>query len=292
MREQDQDDPGHQDTEPTKALAKKGKEEATAAGADLLKEYLPRTVQTNAGALSVVLGLISLAWTAYHIRKFSKYLEDLALELDCNDPTALAQLLEQHGDEEWCAENLDRGFRKMMEATDPIAKRCILLMVADYTKRKSLPDRAYRQIGSLMSESDEPMLRMILRIAEASSHHERAGIFTFVKYRQHRIAPGDPFRLGVVGPSVHPEVQLQIGEFDDLGEISESSALFEVFDVLVRTSFASTWFGDDSRVHPNLGPIGLVREHVGMLEPHQIKLMQRLKTYMDPVLRDRPPKPH
>lgn len=275
----------HRTRPPENAIAKKTEEVVATTGADLLKEYLPSTIKTNAGAVSVVLGFIGVMWTVYHTKKFFKYIEEISLELDSVDRGALARLLELHGHKSWFAENLDRGFRQMMEATDPFARKCIVLLVADYLRNQSMPDLDYQRVGHLFAESNEAILRMIDRIGHKACGLTQAGIFA---YRRLEV-PGA--RYAVAGHKGAYEVDLLPM---DLGSCEEPDIIDATCAVMIRTGFASPWFGDATevvRVHqwPSKESNGfeiVVQEAV--VEYHQNRLLAFAMKYIDPVVQKPP----
>lgn len=61
---------------------------------------------------------------------------------------------------------MEEGWKKAREALDPVAKRCIYLMVSDYLTRKATPDRVHRQLGQLIAEADVRLLSILLRVAD------------------------------------------------------------------------------------------------------------------------------
>ncbi|WAS96669.1 hypothetical protein [Nannocystis punicea] len=276
-RDPDFNDPGHQDTEPTKAIARKTMEVGKATGIDLLKEYLPQNINTNVGALSAVLGFMSLAWSAYHIRKFSKYLEDLAFELDCDDPGALTQLLELHGEEAWFAENLDRGFRQMMEATDHIARKCILLLVAAYAKRREHPDREYRIFGSYFAQADAEILRFTLSIADCFAKlstvdsDEEAVVAQLTQKISPQVLLHQVFRI-YEGSALN----VQLVPVPGNGALKLRSAC----DSLVQSGLLAAWTGD-------LPKHEQYKTHFiaiwARASPPQVEQMKRLLVYLEPV---------
>lgn len=166
MSEQDQDH-GSQDKAHREAIVKHGKDVALEVGMEMVKEGLQEALEVGAGPVAGIVKAGSAIWSVFNVRKFAKYLGDLSFELDCNDPNALRQLIQEHGDKSWVTEGLDYGFRKIMDSIDAIARKCILVMVADYMKRKANLDRHYQQIGSLLKECDEALLRPLKAIAEA-----------------------------------------------------------------------------------------------------------------------------
>ncbi|MCY0990651.1 hypothetical protein OV203_26140 [Nannocystis sp. ILAH1] len=268
------------DQEHKRAIVQHGKDVAMEVGMEMVKEGLQEALEVGAGPVAGIVKAGAAVWSIFNIRKFAKYLGDLALELDCNDPDSLRQLIQEQGDKEWVTEGLDRGFRKIMEATDPVAKKCILVMVADYLKRKSLPDRTYRQIGSLFIESDEQMLHLIYRIGVKIKGHTQGGVFAF---REHNSTGA---RFGVAGHKGAFEADTSA---EDLGPCEEPELIHTTCDALIRTGFASAWYGDPTDVVRSYEwPGSEILTQLAKIEFNQNMLLETALQFMSPVLSNPP----
>lgn len=273
----DPDQQEHKDTSTGTAIVKQASEVAKTTGSDLLKEYLPQAIKTNAGALSVVLGLMSVAWTTYRVVKFSNFTRELAFEIDANDPEELARLIEEHAGEGWVEEGIDRGFRDLMEATDPLAKKCILVMVADFLKRREHPNTTYQQIGALLRVVDESKLRVIAAVADGLVKFTLDEAVSIVKvmgvkgaFQDDGIAPEIVDRFDLIVSNTFEPLPIQV-EFNSMRSLAE---------LLIQGRFISghvpgTQHPDDRRVRNSFSICSVLDYH----RP----LWEQLRKYLAPV---------
>lgn len=118
--------------------------------------------------VGALLALVEAASRRNRKKKFDWYAAELVEATGLEDQRALVALIEQNQDEDWCTDGFEEGFRTVMSAVDETAKKCALIMIADYLKRHDAPDRVYRQFATLFSETDGPLLKVAAAIADAA----------------------------------------------------------------------------------------------------------------------------
>jgi len=184
-----------------------------------------------------------------------------------DDMSALLTLIEQNQDEDWCAESFEEGFRTVMSAVDEMAKKCALIMIADYLERHDAPDRTYRQFGNLFMESDVPILRALLGIAEAVRTLESDWV---VFSAMHEVDHSSNFF----------ESRDQAERSIRLPPLAEPSLMYTAADLLRRHQFLAT---------PSIMERSLPRTqtiahdaYLGTMLPHQLPVWERLRIYLAP----------
>lgn len=219
----------------------------------------------------MVLEALDVAVRRRRNKEFSRLITNLVWATKMQDEAELASLIEQHGDEDWCVQGLEEGLRTVMSSVDEIAKKCALLMVADYLERHDVPDRVYRQFASLFSEVDAPVLKAIRAISSAAG--EGGGVFVgFLALNYNKKGTYKSVCLG------KKPVELN-------GDVSEE-AFFVACAALQRNCLAAVWNGAvlsgvrDESLELDKFANSSIRMQV---EAYQRPLWARLHGYLAPV---------
>lgn len=89
----------------------------------------------------------------------------IAVETGAQDWDAAAELMGGHVGEPWFDEAVEAGFRDLMDCFDPVARKCIAVLVAEYVMGRKAPDVRFRRVGGVLRESDSNMLSTLVAIA-------------------------------------------------------------------------------------------------------------------------------
>lgn len=227
-----------------------------AVGAAILEEI------PGAGA---VLAAVDAASRRRRRKKFEWYTGELVKVMALADHDALAALIEQHGEEDWCAEGFEEGFRTVMSAVDETAKKCALLMTADYLGRHDAPDRVYRQLANLLAEVDASVLQALFGMAEAIRALENDWV---VFSAMHELDHSAEFF----------QARNRADVVIRLPQLPDSGIMYTSVDLLRRHQFLATpSFMERSLPHTR------TIEHdayLGTMLPHQLPLWKRLSQYL------------
>src|SRR5687767_14528353 len=99
-------------------------------------------------------------------------------------PGSGTQGRDQRLSQEWAADAVDRGYQAIMQAFDPLARRCITALVAEYIHTARAPDRIYRRAANLFTDviaDDLYCLRELLTAALTIMANAKEGKPTIVE---------------------------------------------------------------------------------------------------------------
>lgn len=189
--------------------------------------------------------------------------------LDVGNLEAVAVYIQQQAHQPWLAEGLTRGFKDLLDSVDELSRQCLMVLVADYMKRTTVPDRIYKQFATFFTEVDAPLLKVALSIADTAE--SIGGTFSGFGASNRRPRTYHVFCLQ------KPEAILPDG-------ISEED-FFACYAALLRNGFASSFTG------ATVSGIESEREeldkfaHVAFRAQieHHGSLWKRLRGYLAPV---------
>jgi hypothetical protein len=226
---------------------------------------------TLEGMVPPAAGLLALAdrfSSRGRAKKFDWYTTELVEAMGLEGQRELLVLIEQNQDEGWCAEGFEQGFRAVMSAVDEAAKKCALIMIADYFTRHDAPDRIYKQFANLLSEADQQVLRAIHGMAEAV---RTLGDDWVVFSKMHELDHSADFF----------QARNQTEGAIRLPPLADLSIMYTAADLLRRHHFLAT---------PSIMERSLPRtqtiEHdayLGTMLPHHRPLWERLRVYLAPL---------
>lgn len=204
--------------------------------------------------------------------KFQTFLEEIGKPLAFGNVDAVVDHIAENIEEPWMADGLERGWKTAQETLDPLARRCLYLMVADYMSAKRSPDRFHRQFGNLFMESDASILRLMWRIAQVAMSFQLRLFFISESRKEHGEAAERFYDMQDYGTGCV--------QFEDI-TLSSSSPLYDACDVLQRNGFLSPHQGTFGMTHARkeFGVFGVL----GVTTKNQCPLWGRLYEYLSPV---------
>jgi hypothetical protein len=81
------------------------------------------------------------------------------------DAEEAATKLAENVEQPWFQEAIEAGFRELMNCTDPAARACIAILVAEYVIEREPPDLKFRRAGAVLREIAGTTLPTMLAIA-------------------------------------------------------------------------------------------------------------------------------
>lgn len=114
----------------------------------------------EAPGVGSVMAVLSGVYRGRGEAKFQTFLEEIGKPFAFGNVDAVVNHIAENIEEPWMVEGLERGWKDVQETLDPVARRCVYLMVADYMTQQKPPDRFHRQIGNLFMDSDAALLQV------------------------------------------------------------------------------------------------------------------------------------
>lgn len=221
-------------------------------------------------------GLMSRA-TAQRAKQFMSFLDKLAKYMNMNSALEMQLWIEEHWDKEdneWLFEGFDQGFRAVLDTLNETAKKCAIIMVADYLKNARHPNRFFRQHALLFQECDDRVLKVLLTITDeiVARSSPRVGVVLGKQVEQGKPDATGPVIVGLGGHVNEDKLFLEVGS---------PFVFYNVCDILIRVGFLSTW-ASEGKIYPQRQGFQ-VSEYMGMAEGHQVSLFTSLQTYLAPV---------
>jgi hypothetical protein len=231
-----------------------------------------------------VLAVFAGVYQGVNAARFQTFLEGVGKPLGCGDFKAAADYVAENIEKPWVRDGIEKGWKAVLEATDPLARECLTLMVADYMAKKETPDRFHRQFCNFFMESDAATLAMTLRISNWLNENDTDYVRIIIGWRKEAIAPIFSGDGPTAKPVNLPRSEIQLFHYDDK---NYGAILFplddfrEAWDVLRRNSLVSPWVGDPL-VHPHPQAFE-VDELIGIIDERQVKRWERMRQYIAPL---------
>src|SRR5688572_1192601 len=111
-----------------------------------LAEVAGNIVPGGSTAIELLRGIFSRKARA----RAQELFEGIASALEAPNADAAASMLAEHAGEAWLDESVEAGFFELMECVDPVARRCIAFLVAEFVAQQRSPDVRFRRAGTLL----------------------------------------------------------------------------------------------------------------------------------------------